>query len=149
MKKTFSFLFILFLLIALQFSCNNKDYIDGIPFAPIEVNKDTFKLDAKADSSACIEAAVGSSMKSVEVVTNNKDTVVYNTFYMKAYGQNLINAYHDTITSNWYKIIKTQDDPALFRVYVRTNTTNQMRKLVLTLDKPNAIPAKVTVIQMP
>nr|WP_320057702.1 DUF4252 domain-containing protein [uncultured Bacteroides sp.] len=148
MKKLLPVLFMFFFFTGLLFSCSNTDNL-GIPYTPITVKQDLFNLSAKADSSTYIEATVGASVQSINVLANNKDTTIHNTFYMKAYENALVNTYHDTIVSDWYKIMRTKDDPATFRVYVGKNKTNQVRKLILTLNGVATTPAKVTIKQEP
>ena len=149
MKKLNLFVALTAVIFAVAFvACNNNSDIIGDKYTPISVNKDTLTLMANADSSSYIKATSGALIKSVELILNNKDTVIENGTHeiiKSAYCTYQIS--NDTLLANWCKIVKTKEDPATFRIFVMNNDTGQIRKATLTLNGFLLRPAKITIIQ--
>lgn len=129
MKNSILTIILFFIFCSVLFSCNHDDTQSAMD--QLKVEKDSFNISAAADSTLYIKTnQYWCNVLTATVISKGDTTVVKNTTYIN----NRIKMYHDTLSGDFFRVITTDIDPTVFRVYIKENKTQNDRKIIFKIQ---------------
>lgn len=131
------------ILVFIGMSCSEDDKIGQL--RDIGLEKTEIKTTSEGASFSVKTKETGWGISRLQLFVEGEETLVENTFYIKDINGDKVNTYYETMSGEWYEVIKSAENEVTVKVLA--NDTGKERKLTVTITGIALLAGNLTIVQ--